>query len=201
MPPTADTVERGPWTYAALSAATREDHVRREIIDGWLYVDGQRGDDPLVAVASESARVPHQDAVRELLLALAPAAQDLGGEVYVAPLDVRFGEHVLQPDVLWLPTAPPADVLPVEVLPVLVVEVSSPATRRHDLVRKRRVYEQARVPAYWFVDLEAERFECYDLADRTYPSPALVTRGGTATTSALVGLAVDVSAVLGRPAT
>ncbi|MEX2552885.1 MAG: Uma2 family endonuclease [Actinomycetota bacterium] len=47
--------------------------------------------------------------------------------------------------------------------PDLVVEISSPSTRRLELVRKRDLYARFGVPEYWYVDLEAELLEVYAL--------------------------------------
>lgn len=190
----------GPWTYGRLVATTSQDTVRREIIDGWLYIDGQRVDDPFADVARESSYPYHGDVVRELLVVLLAYREGHEGQVYTAPMDVAFGEHVLQPDVFWLPRPAPRHELPIRILPELVVEVSSSSTRGHDLVRKRRVYEQAGVAEYWFVDNDAQRFECYrrgDPGDESYGAPELVTRGGTVRSVALAGLEVAVDDVLG----
>ena len=189
----------GPWTYERLRAATPVDNVRREIIDGWLYIDGQPTDDPMAEVAAESAAVFHGDAVRELVLALGAYREGRDGQVYTAPLDVAFAPSgvVLQPDVFWLPRPAPRHELPITVLPLLVIEVSSPSTRRHDLVRKRRVYEDAGVAEYWFVDTDAQRFECYHLEAGAYPAPALVPQGQVLASSALPGLTVTVDDILG----
>jgi Uma2 family endonuclease len=203
---TRDARTHGPWTYGRLCAATPVDTVRREIIDGWLYIDGHLVDDPMAEVATESAAVSHGDAVRELVLALGRYRQDHPGQVYTAPMDVSFVSRasraprdgrVLQPDVFWLPRSAPRDELPITVLPSLVAEVSSPSTRRHDLVRKRRIYEDAGVPEYWFVDTDAQRFECYRLAGATYAAPTLVPRGEVVRSTALPGFAVSVDGVLG----
>jgi Uma2 family endonuclease len=50
-----------------------------------------------------------------------------------------------------------------------VVEVSSPSTRRLELVRKRELYQRFGVPEYWYVDLEADRVEVYRLSRGSYP--------------------------------
>lgn len=113
-------------------------------------------------------------------------------------LSATTGEDaVLQPDVFWLPRSAPRYELPIRILPDLVIEVSSPSTRRHDLVRKRRVYEGARVPEYWFVDTDAQRFECYRLEQYGDAAPVLYPRGRTVPSSALPGFEVAVNDVLG----
>lgn len=198
-----DDPVRGPWTYERMAAMTPEDTVRREIIDGWLYIDGQLVDDPFAEVAAESSSVSHGDAVRELLIALASFRATVRGQVYTAPMDVQFGDVVLQPDVFWLERQPDRDTRPITAVPLLTIEVSSPSTRGHDLVRKRRVYEQAGVGEYWFVDLDADRFEVYQRAGGAdaYDSPRLIPRGSTVDSRALPGLVVAVDDILGPPPT
>ena len=82
--------------------------------------------------------------------------------------------------------------------PDVVVEVSSPTTRRLELVRKRELYERHGVSEYWYVDLDAERVEVYRLveADR-YGPPTIVRRGDRLTSEVLPGFEVAVDHVLG----
>ncbi len=81
--------------------------------------------------------------------------------------------------------------------PDLVVEVSSPSTRRIDVGRKKELYERYRVPEYWFVDLDADRMEVYRLQEGRYGSPALVARGDILSSPLLPGLEASVEAILG----
>ncbi len=48
---------------------------------------------------------------------------------------------------------------------MLAVEVLSPSTARADRSVKRRLYQRARVPEYWIVDLEARLVERWRPAD------------------------------------
>jgi Uma2 family endonuclease len=77
-----------------------------------------------------------------------------------------------------------------------VVEVSSPSTRRLDLVRKRRQYERFGVAEFWFVDLDADRVEVYTLVDGRYGPPTIVGSDGTVEASAVEGLAVAVGDIV-----
>jgi Uma2 family endonuclease len=201
VPQATDHPTRGPWTYERLCAETEEDTVRREIIDGWLFIDGQPVDDPHAEVVAESSGLYHGATVMALIIALHAATEELDGQLVTAPMDVAFGDRILQPDVFWVPGHLPRDTRPIRTCPALVVEVSSRSTRRHDLVRKRRVYEQAGVPEYWFVDLDAQRIEVYLLPEGadTYPDPRLHGRGRVVTSSVLEGFAVEVDDILGPP--
>ena len=165
-----------------------DDHLRREIIDGDLVV-------------TPSPVLRHQRAVRELIYLLVNYCRAHGGEIYPAPTDVFFSDtNVVVPDVLLVR----ADRLHrlkddryIEVAPDLVVEVSSPGTRRIDLGRRKDLYQRFGVPEYWFVDLEANRFEVYRLSSGRYGSAAFVGRGETVESPILPGLEIPVDDVLG----
>src|SRR5713101_5375702 len=147
-------------------AAFPEDNLRRELIDGELIV-----------TAAPATR--HQDVVLRLGARLLAHCEQHGGRVFVAPTDVYFSEtSVVEPDVLYLR---PENVGRVERLlvrsaPDVVIEVSSPTTRRLELVRKRELYERFGVSEYWFIDLDADRVECYRLDGGRYPAPTLFGR-------------------------
>ena len=49
---------------------------------------------------------------------------------------------------------------------LLVAEVLSPSSARHDRFIKRRRYQEAGVPLYWIVDGDARRVEVWTPADR-----------------------------------
>src|SRR6266542_3997600 len=83
--------------------------------------------------------------------------------------------------------------------PDLVVEVSSPSTRRLDLVRRRELYERFGVPEYWYVDLDADRVEIYLLSEGRDRQPVLLERGGVLGSAQVEGLSIEVDALLGSP--
>lgn len=175
------------YTYDDL-AGFPDDGYRREIIGGELIVN--------------PAPAPrHQDAVLLLGARLLAWTEQHGGKVYVAPLDVCFAhDDVVEPDVVFLRPEHVGQIGEryVRDAPDLVVEVSSPSTRRLELVRKRDLYERYGVPEYWYVDRDADRVEVYRLdADGRYATPALVGSGAHLTTPAASGFRVAVDEVLG----
>lgn len=177
-------------TYSDL-VALPEDGLRHELIDGAHYV-------------TPSPIRRHQRVVLRLGALLDVWCQTHGGEAYVAPMDVRFSDStVLEPDALVLGSRQLRDQKDerfIEVSPALAAEISSPRTRSHDLLRKRRVYEREGVEEYWFVDLDAERIEQYVLAGneavRQYGPPSIIERGASVESVALPGLIVDVADLL-----
>src|SRR5919198_2323847 len=143
-----------------------EDNLRRELIDGELIV-----------TAAPTTR--HQMVVTVLIARLFAYSEANGGLVLPAPTDVYFSKtNVVEPDVLFVRAENLAKVERsfIRSAPDLVVEVSSPSTRRLELVRKRELYERFGVPEYWYVDLESDRVEVYRLAEGRYGPPTLLSR-------------------------
>jgi Uma2 family endonuclease len=173
-------------TYDDLSSFP-DDHLRRELIDGELFVTPS----PIRA---------HQWAVTKITQALANHADEHGGVVYPAPMDVVFSPStVVEPDVVFLGperAAALTDDRFVDVVPDLVVEVSSPSTRRLDLIKKRSLYEREGVPEYWFVDLDAQLLDVHRLdATGYYGAPATHGRGDTLSSLAAPELRLPGAAV------
>jgi Uma2 family endonuclease len=177
-------------TYDDL-ASFPDDHLRRELIDGELIV-----------TASPVPR--HQRAVIAIAAALHEWCKRHGGEAFPAPLDVYFSDTtVLEPDVLFVSAARRKQVEEkfVRDAPDVVVEVSSPSTRRLELIRKREVYERFGVPEYWYVDLQSDRVEIHVLTDGRYDDPRMRYRGDLLTTPLAPGFEIAVDEVLGEPPT
>lgn len=139
------------WTREEVLALP-DDGNRYELVDGELLV-------------SPSPRGPHQRAVGELYLLVAPyvRAHQLGyAAVSPADLDLKSGQ-LLQPDLFVGAMVEGRE--PVEWsdygVPILAVEVASPSTARDDRLTKRRRYQRSRVPVYWVVDLDARLVEVW----------------------------------------
>ena len=143
-------------TYDDLAGFPQDDGLRRELIDGELFV-------------SPSPVRRHQRAVARITAAFVTYVDEHGGEVLPAPADVYFSETtVVEPDVLYI-SASRVDQLTddrfTDIAPDLVVEVSSPSTRRLDLIHKRGLYEREGVAEYWFVDLDEDHVDVHRLDD------------------------------------
>jgi Uma2 family endonuclease len=92
---------------------------------------------------------------------------------------------------------PVATGLTYDVVPDLVVGVSSPSTRRLDLVEKRGLFAREGVPESWFVDLD-EDVDAVDRLDDTGHDGTAATLAPGAALSCLAapGLALPVTDVL-----
>lgn len=174
------------YTYADLETFP-EDNLRREIIDGELFV-------------TAAPRIRHQGAVATLTTLLFLYAREHGGRVFPAPTDVFFSDtSVVEPDVLFV-AAGSLDKLEerfVRSAPDLVVEISSPSTRKLELVRKRDLYERFGVPEYWYVDLEADVIQVYRL-DSGYGVAQVLGRGDMIAAVSLPGFTAAVDEILGE---
>lgn len=166
-----------------------EDNLRRELIDGDLIVTAAPG-------------TRHQRVVATLVALLIAYRRDFGGEVFPAPTDVYLSDvDVVEPDVVFVRAAHVARVEErfVRGAPDIVVEVSSPSTRRLELVRKRELYERYGVPEYWYVDLDADRLEIHRLQGSRYGSPHVLSRGDLLESPEIVGFSLAVDELLGPP--
>jgi Uma2 family endonuclease len=93
------------------------------------------------------------------------------GEVYFAPLDVRFSEDTaLQPDLIFVSKLR-AEIIQenfIAGVPDLVVEVLSPSTTAHDRATKLKLYADAGVPETWLIDSQAKTVEILKLQGKKY---------------------------------
>ena len=127
---------------------------RFEVIDG-------------LVVVMPYAREAHERLVMRiggLLEAQAPSGTNVYGSnynYYYAAPEPDF----VNADVLVTP-ASAADEDGTRVPPLLVVEVSSPSTRRHDGTTKRDIYQRAGVPSCWLVDPDEPSVQVLELDAR-----------------------------------
>jgi Uma2 family endonuclease len=182
------TQPKNGLTYQDLLAFP-DDNLRRELIDGELIVTPPPG-------------TRHQTVVVDLVTELNLYARKHGGKAMTAPYSVVFSDtNVTEPDVLYVRPenlgrfearflAAPPDV---------VVEVSSPSTRRLELIRKHDLYQRFGVPEYWFVDLEADRIEVYRLTGEHYGGPLLFGRSDRLESPLIPGFSLDIDDLLGPP--
>ena len=129
-----------------------DDGLRREIIDGELYV-------------TPSPATQHQVIVGNVYYLLRRhLAAHPAGHIFLAPLDVVFSKFdVVEPDLLFVSNARRGVVTRknIQGSPDLAIEVLSPGTRRTDEMAKRRLYERFDVLEYWLIDAEIEAVKIY----------------------------------------
>lgn len=146
-----------PYYTVAMVQALPDDGNRHEAVHGELLV-------------TPGPTWSHQRLVGRLFVKLASYVARHGlGEVFMAPADLVHGPtSLVQPDVIVLPFGV-RDHGPEELArAMLLVEVLSPSSAGHDRFAKRRLYQEAGVPAYWIVDGEARAMEVWT-PDAVFP--------------------------------
>ncbi len=148
---------------ADMVRALPEDGNRYELVWGELLVTPSPGS-------------VHQRLVARLLRRLADFCDELGtAEAMISPADISWSDDTLvQPDVFVVPKdeARAKDWASKRTL-LLVAEVLSPSTSRHDRFAKRRLYQERGVPIVWLVDPERRVVEVWT------PAAELPTTEGT----------------------
>ena len=166
-----------------------DDGQRHELIDGEHHV-------------TPSPNIRHQRISQRLLVPMSVWLQEHPlGEVFHAPLDVRFSNlDVVEPDLLYVSNARATELLAgqhVTGSPDLVVEIASPSTRQRDETIKRRLYEKSTVVEYWVVDPDIDVIRVYRRDGNRFARPLELSReaGDVLTTAVLPGLEIPLSYV------
>ncbi len=115
-------------------------------------------------LVTPSPRAWHQLVLGRLHVALANYLESESvGVVLQSPADISWSDDTLvQPDlfVVDLSEARSLDWSRMRTL-LLVIEVLSPSTARHDRFSKRRLYQEQQIPLYWIVDPDLQRVEIW----------------------------------------
>jgi Uma2 family endonuclease len=137
----------GRWTREMVLALPADGR-RYELFDGGVLV-------------TPAPSLRHQVAVAALYDVIAPWVRKHGvGRALTSPADLHLDEEELfQPDLFVLPHLPVEGSWESAPAPVLVVEILSPSSARGDRLIKRRRFQDAGIPEYWIVDLDARVVE------------------------------------------
>lgn len=170
--------------YYALTDYDKYDLI--ELIDGEVFI----GVPPIPV---------HQRIVREVLFLLTSISRQTGGEAFTSPIEVFLDDlNIVEPDVLYLKLNSRCVVGEKQLTgaPDLVIEVLSPSTAKVDRGAKYAAYEQHGVGEYWIIDPTHGLIEVWILgATGTFVRSGAFAPGDSFT-SATLGVAVDVKAVL-----
>ena len=166
-----------------------DDGQRHELIDGEHYV-------------TPSPNRKHQRVSGNIHLLIGAWLEERPiGQLFYAPFDVVFSRFdVVEPDLLYISNERAATVLTaanVQGTPELVIEISSPGTRKRDETIKRRLYERAGVSEYWVVDPELDVVRVYQREGETFARPVELSAeaGDVLTTTLLSGLELPLARV------
>ena len=136
-----------------------DDGKRHEIIRGEHFV-------------TPSPVTRHQRISSRLFVQLHRAIDPPGlGEVFYAPTDVIISDiDVLVPDIFVVLAENREIITPknIQGAPDLIVEITSPSTKKRDLELKRERYEKHGVPEYWIVLTEDDAVQKYRLDGERY---------------------------------
>ena len=132
----------GAWTLADLDRLP-DDGNKYELVDGELFV-------------TPAPAPRHEELIYALRTILEPYVREQQlGRVYGDNAAIRTTESELLPDLMVrLALSTPPDTWAEMPIPVLVIEVLSPTTRRRDHEYKRAFYLRNGVAEYWIVDGE-----------------------------------------------
>ena len=172
------------WRAQDLVDADLPDGFRCEVVDGHLVVTPAPGN-PHGLVAAELTRQLLNDC-QEPWDVVAPVNLLMGTDLRIPDLAVIHGDAARDP--AWLGPASFG----------LVVEVTSPSTRKTDLFAKPGEYAEAGIPLFWRVDLEPSlRLHAFALEGTSYTEVAVIDRVGVAP-APWGDVAIDLSRVADR---
>jgi Uma2 family endonuclease len=172
---------QGHWTEADYFALP-ETNRHLELSDGEFFMPPHPTD-------------THQRLVFDLAILLRRFVDEHDlGIVRIAPLPVRLWPgKIREPDVLFIAQAH-RDRISEQFVgpPDLVMEVTSPSTRRTDRMEKSIEYAHAGIAEYWIIDAEAQTVEVFVLRAGVYELLGKWQREGTAGSALLDGFQVVV---------
>jgi len=145
----------------------------------------------------------HQNVLGELLVVLRPhiRAHGLGNIWPEVEVDLT-PERGYVPDLTFLATENLDRVTDEGLIaraPDLVIEITSPPTRRRDRVTKLQAYREAGVPWYWIVDPDDLTIEEYRLTREGYLVTQSILSGEEFKPGLFPGPTINLAALLGVP--
>lgn len=119
----------------------------------WEIING-------VAYAMAPPSTSHQRIIGNLFVAFATYLKGKPCEAFIAPFGVTFDKDIkdekntyaVEPDITVICDKSKITPQGCKGAPDLIIEVLSRSTASHDVIRKRRLYEQNGVLEYWIVD-------------------------------------------------
>lgn len=188
-----ELIREKSYTYEDL--LSWDDGDRYELYDG-------------IPVAMASPSDVHQDILGELYWQINSYLRGKQCKVFFAPFDVRLFEKpgdtpkdvdtVVQPDLMVVCDRSKIDRHGIHGAPDLVVEITSPSTRRYDRLLKLDRYMRAGVREYWIVDPAERQVWVNQLVDGFYRTATVYSANSIQTTvpvGVLEGCVIDLTTV------
>ncbi|MER7788250.1 Uma2 family endonuclease [Streptomyces sp. NPDC097640] len=179
----------GPWTVEdVLALPEHPARARYELVDGVLMVSPAPAWDHQI-VSSELHRQIHAALARSAAPFLSAGAVMVTGESRLFIPDIAVVDRAaVQRGTL---------AVPLEAV-LLLVEIVSPFNRSTDRILKPALYAQAKVPAYWRVELEPDvRIVVHELSVDTYREVSTVTGKESVQVAGEFSVELDVPGLLG----
>ena len=150
--------------------ALPDDGIRRELIDGIIYVKVEAIDDRPLGMAG--ATFEHQTVLGEIWGQLKDFLKGKPCRVLTAPhniqLNPNFDDTIVQPDIFVVCDKSKYGGSVYKGAPTLVIEILSPSTAKNDKIIKMEKYRQAGVREYWIVDPTTQFVDVYLLFGDIY---------------------------------
>lgn len=185
-------LQRENRKYTFTDYLTWPDNERWEIIDGIPYLQA-------------APTWQHQAISREILTQFSNYLKDKPCQVFAAPFDLRISENdekdgettfVVQPDIVVICDKEGLKGTGYHGVPALVIEISSPATAKNDIVWKFNKFEKAGVKEYWIVEPEGKFISVFTLLpNNRYGRPEFYTETDLLKVSIFSDFTVDVKPI------
>jgi len=165
---------------------------RYELIDGIAYA------------MSPAPTTRHQDVTGEIFTQLKNALRGAPCHPYIAPFDVRLPhaneadddvDTVVQPDISVVYDPSKIDDKGCRGAPDWIIEVLSPSTAGHDMIKKKTIYERSGVREYWLVHPVDKVVTVFVLENGAYGKPITQELIGTTASSVLPNVVIEWSFV------
>ncbi|MHB8063269.1 MAG: type II toxin-antitoxin system prevent-host-death family antitoxin [Ruminiclostridium sp.] len=147
-------------TYEEFLELTENSDLRYELIDGEVFM-----------LASPS--YAHQTAVTEILVHFYTWFKGKKCRPLTSPFDVTLikgedNKNVVQPDIIVICDTETVDEKgKYKGVPTLVVEVLSPSSKKHDMLRKLDLYMKTGIREFWLVDTQKKAIYIYSFENKT----------------------------------
>ena len=179
-------VLQGARRYTYSDYCSWDDDERWELIDGVPY-------------AMAAPLISHQGILRNIVLQIGQFLHKKTCEAFFAPTDVRLNpgagdDTVVQPDLLVVCDKSKIDRKGIIGAPDMIVEILSPSSLSHDMIRKFTLYLNADVREYWIVDPETGSVIVNVLVDGKYVTKDY-DKTAVVPVSVLEGCSVDLAEV------
>ncbi len=173
------------WTYSDY-VNLPDDHNRYEMLEGELLM-------------TPSPVTIHQQVSRELGFHMISFVKKNNlGEVFIAPLDVKFSEtNVTEPDLLFVPKENKEIIKEenIQGAPDLIVEILSPYSSEIDKGKKKDIYQKFGVKEYWIIEPTQQWIEIFILQDDKYKLHQQIEKSGKIFSEVLKGFDLDIGLI------